>query len=360
MKNDILKCNLKRLESEYKKILIQSKEELLKNNSQSIIDGIIVFWYKNKKFINTVLNNISEAYSSYIFTGATFLDLSDFEHFPFVALGKYHFLDDPVCRYAQVLGKSKNVDFDAQTKEQLKLTIEDNIKILENYSDQIYILPIGFLTEVDSHLIWNASLQAFFSLFKNPSTIRDKYSNLKTIDDIIPELNSGIEQHIILSEDDDVSLELSKRVERYIQTSKLPLADTATEAEIFRFALISNMMQAFHIILMCSNYKMIPYIRYSVCFKYVLNLSCNFDNNQEISDMIFKCSIAYILYNCFDKSKIKSVDFKNYCSTLKQENFSDRVFNELKQSGISTNNPSLSKIREIIVENLQILYYELI
>jgi hypothetical protein len=92
----------------------------------------------------SILKYIDKSYSSFIFTGASFLDLSDLEHFPFRTIRKYHFLDDPICKYTRTIGLPKNHKFDEEIKKQLELAIEDNIKIIENCAEEIYILPISF------------------------------------------------------------------------------------------------------------------------------------------------------------------------------------------------------------------------
>ena len=357
--NDVLISSLNEIQLEYRDILVNCKEKLLSNNPFSVIDSINVFWYENKKLINTILKYIDKPYSSFVFTGASFLDLSDLEHFPFRTIGKYHFLDDPICKYTRTIGLPKNHKFVEEIKKQLELAIEDNIKIIEKCAEEVYILPISFLFDADPKLRFRAVEQAFFSLFDDEDMNNKKYSSLKTPEDVLAKLSPGVEKQIILSEEDDFSLDFKTRLENYKNTTILPLEDTASDAEIFKFALFSYMLQAFDILLMCAQFQMAPYIRYSVCFKYTLHLSANFKGNSDISNMMLKSSVAYILYNCFDKSQIESIDFLKYCRLINEFDISNKIFREIYKYNITYESLNVNKVQEIIMHNLTDMFKKL-
>ena len=112
------------------------------------------------------------------------------------------------------------------------------------------------------------------------------------------------------------------------------------------------MLQAFDILLMCSQYQMVPYIRYSVCFDYTLILSANFKGNQDISKMMLKGFVANILYNCFDKKQVESVDFLKYCRTIDELDISNKIFREISNINITYEKLNAKNVQEIIIHNL--------
>lgn len=353
MKSNLLKDELQKLQIEYRIVLESALENINQKDSKAVIDEINVFWFRNKKLVQCILNYLHEPYTAYVFTAATILDLDDYEHYPFVSLGKYHFWDDPIYRYSEIATKIDNTSFGEQMLQQVILTIKDNINILDNARDIIYILPIRLLSNIDSDLIHRAAQQAFLSLFKNDLDFSFYRKNFKTISDIKKELASGIENSIIFSEDDNNSLDFETKFRIYKESTVLPLPANSTDAEIFWFGMYSYLAQAFDTILMCTEYQLIPYIRYEVAFKYILKLSGNFGKSQELKDMVFKCAIAHTLHHNFDKRKIHNIDFRKYYQEIQKYNFENQVFSDLQIEKISIDNPSLDKMVSIINKNLE-------
>lgn len=359
MGNDLLKDELKDLQSEYKKILERASKDIFKNNSTAVVDEINVFWYRNRKIVQCVLRNLCSPYHAYVFTGATILDMADYEHYPFVTLGKCHFFDDPISKYATIVEKTKKTVFTKQLQEQTLATINDNLVILEQAEDIIYILPIRLLSEFDNQFAHKAAMQAFLSLFKEKFVFEDYRKRFKTIEDIIGGLSPHMGSGIIFSKEDDTTLDLKTRFNNYKNTNSLPLPVNASDAEIFWFCLYAFFSQAFDIIFMCAEYQLIPYVRFDVTFKYILSLSANFEDSQEIKDMIFKCAIAHILYRTFDKEKFASFNFREYYHSVQLCDFESNLFYDLRRENITFPNPSLAKIAGIIEKNFDRLFSEL-
>ena len=351
MGTDLLKDELKELQIAYKEILERASKDIFKDDSAAVIDEINVFWHRNKKLVHCILKNLCDSYRAYVFTGAIILDIADFEHYPFVTLGKYHFWDDPVYKYAALLGKTKSTSFDKKMREQIIETINDNIRILSEAADIIYILPIRLLSEIDAQMVHDAGIQAFLSLFKEKFDFEHYQKHFNTIEDIKNGLSRGVDKSLIFSADDDNTLDLETRFSNYKKTNILPLPPTASDAEVFWFSIYANMSQAFDTILMCVEYQLIPYIRYDVAFKYIISLSENFGDNQEIKDMIFKCAVAHVIYQTFDKEKIKKFDFREYYQSIQRYDFENNLFSDLKCEDITFSNPSIGKTVNIIEKN---------
>lgn len=164
MAKDLLLHELSLLQEEYKELLIKASHDILSTNINAVIDEIIVFWSRNKKLVNCILNYLNKPFSSYVFTAATLLDIDDNEHFPFIAFGEYNFWDDPIYRYIEITKNIKNTNWGKRLQEEVLKTINDNIKIIEKTNGFIYILPIRLLAEKKIiELTYQAASQVYLS-----------------------------------------------------------------------------------------------------------------------------------------------------------------------------------------------------
>lgn len=352
MGSDLLRDELQKLQIEYRNILEQASKNIYQKESDAIIDEINIFWYKNKKLIQCILRYLHKPYSAYVFTAATIMDLDDYEHYPFVSLGKYHLWDDPICKYAEVARKVDN-PFGQKLREQIISTINDNIKILDRASEIIYILPIRLLSDIDAKMLHNAAQNVFLSMFKENLNFENYRKNFRTISDIKNGLLSGVEKSIVFSEEDDNTLDLETRFRNYKEYTVLPLSIEATDAEVFWFGIYGYILQVFDILFMCSEYQLIPYIRFKVAIQYILMIYPNYRNNQELKDMMFKCIIAHVLHITFDKEKIFNINFREYYQTIQNYNFENRLFSDLQNKKISLSNLTMKRVVPIIDRNFE-------
>lgn len=351
--NNMLETELYNIQFEYKKILKNALENIYQKDSEAVIDEIGVFWERNRKIIQCILRYLFPPYSAYVFTSATILDLDDYEHFPFITLGKFHLWDDPIYKYVTMLRNvDVNMDFDQMMKRQIISTIEDNIKIIDQASGIIHILPIRLFTEANQ-LIYKAANQAFFSMFKEDINQDTYNSNFKTIGDIKNGLSPGVDKSIIFSEGEDNTVSLENRFRNYKDSADLPLPKDATDADIFWFAIFSYLAQAFDTILLGVEHKLVPYIRFEVAFKYVLIISPNFRENNELLDMLFKCAIAHVLHHDFDKSKIYGIDFRDYYEAIRKYDIEHKIFTDLKQRNLTFSKISLKEVMTITNNNFE-------
>jgi hypothetical protein len=201
-----------------------------------------------------------------------------------------------------------------------------------------------------AELAHKAASQAFLSMFKEKITMEEYNSKFETIQDIKEALKHGIERNIILSEDDDNSLDLEIRFLQFIDINDTPLPANATQAELFWFYLYAFLSQAFDIMLMCTEYRLIPYIRYNVALKYLLTISANFGDSIELSEMLFKCVVANIVHYSFDKERIAGLDFNLYCDYIRSYDFENKLYKRLSDNGISLKTPSVEKTEAIILD----------
>ena len=67
------------------------------------------------------------------------MDFEDNEHLPFLLMGDKHILDDPLSKYSEIRSKmpdGKDTEF---LYEQIGVTAEDNLKLLENVHGEIFV-----------------------------------------------------------------------------------------------------------------------------------------------------------------------------------------------------------------------------
>lgn len=355
MINRYLKEKVISLQNDYCYILKEAVSKFSTEDFPMIVDEINLFWFANRDLVKLILNNISSDYDCYTFTGATFLDIDDLEHYPFVALGRVHVVDDPLYKYAGIVSSIHNQDFAEQLRGQMLLAIKDNIKILENYSDTIYILPVTLISDNTSDLLKKAAEQAFFSMFKDNSITLKKYCNeFIYIEDIKKALRDGVSETLVFSDDNNGD-DLCSRFRNHIAQVH-PFSDEINEAMIFFYIVNGFFLQAFDILLRCAEYHMIPYLRYEVTFRYTILLGTNFSNNTEMQMILFKSICTHLLYRVFDKNKIRDIDFKYFFSNINKENFDGNLFEALHQAGVNRSNPSFQKIMDVMKNELNRIF----
>jgi len=350
--NDFLLTKIKELQNEYIDFLRNALNNFEKEDFYPTLDEINLFWYSNREIVKLILNNISNEHECYTFTGASFLDIEDNEHFPFVAFGEIHIVDDPLHKFIETSQNIKDADYKARLKEQIVNAIRDNIRIIEEYSDAILIFPVTLLTDIGSDIIMNATEQAFLSMFKDVTMTKERYlTEFNNIEDVINSLDENALNKIIFDEYDDLTIKLDKRFRDFL-TETNPFGNQLNEAVIF-FSIISGFFaQAFNILLTCAQYNMIPYIRYNVTYRYTVLLGGNLTGNEGMDRILFKMSCAHLLYRNFDKGLIVNINFDDYLKRIRSDGFNDVVFNRIQERGFDIKKFNAKEISEIIKNEL--------
>ncbi|MFA5294705.1 MAG: hypothetical protein WC382_04235 [Methanoregulaceae archaeon] len=322
-KNDLLFKKISSIQIEYKFILEKIVDNVYPDDiSDSILDEINIFWSTRLDIVDLYLRNLSPSHDTYAFTGATFLDLEELEHYPLILLGDIHILDDQAYYYASLVGYKKDSEFSNRLKQQIVNSIKSNIEILSKYGDYILILPLRSSKPEYRDFIAKNMNSVFLDLFKDPpASIEEYFANYKTIDDVGNGLRDDIPDVLLLSDTDDISKPFRERLDTAQKDKSFSL--DIDESFGFRFYTIvgGHLGQALDIIFTCYNYNITPYIRYRVAFYYLLLLSQNFSEQEDIFPMFFKGRLARAVYVNFDTDRFKDVDFYDYCSVVKESNF---------------------------------------
>lgn len=322
-KNDLLFEKICLIQTEYRYILEKIVDNVSPDDiSDAILDEINLFWATRLEIVDLYLRNLSPTQDIYAFTGATFLDLDELEHYSLMLLGDIQILDDQAYIYANVVAKVKNPEFTQRMRKQIVNSIRSNLEILSKFNNNILVLPVRSSDFEHQQLIQKNLIHAFLELFKNPPNSMEEYfETYTTIDDLCNGLRDYVPNVLILSDTDDISKPFKERLNIALKDKCLSLGIDESIAFKFSTIVTGYLGQALDIIISCGTYKIIPYIRYSVAFHYVLLLSQNFAEQKEIQLMFFKCCLARVIYQDFDIERFKEVDFNVYYTVVRKSNF---------------------------------------
>lgn len=340
------------IQAEYKELLTNFLNSWDDRSLITILDEIQVFWTKHQRLITCALTFHSPPYRSFVFTGATIFDIDENEHYPFLCLGDFHIWDDPICAYMQTALHSPNDAFNAKLKSQVMETIADNIKLIDSLTGKVFILPVRMLNATDPEFIHRIATDAFLSIFKEKMSFKDYQNSFSTIDEIIQAIDESIHKTLIFSPKDDTTADLRTRFINYRATADLPLPADTSDAFIFWFCIYSNIAQVVDILSSCLQYKLVPYIRYKVCFQYMLLITDSFHDNPEVAQMLFPCIISHVLYHSFDTKKYSRISIDDMCFALHSKKFEQQLYKALSEADITLDKPNVAKTVQIIEQEL--------
>ena len=350
---DIIEKELSNIQIEYLTILKESLN-LIDSDWLSVVDNINKFWYKHKKIIKSSLSNWFLPNETYLFTAACVLDYNDKGHLPFLLYGKQHIFDDPICRYAQSVINTKGTNFSTKLNEKIKDLIYDNILILENLNNLIYILPVSFLFNDDNPDILKNCDSIFLNMFNKEMSMKDYLQNVKTCNDLEAILKPDIINKIPFDTNDNLELSLTERIKLHREKNDY-LPKEANDAEIFLIIVFGHISQTMNSIFICINYDFIPYLRYDVAFKYFTHLIGNFLKIENVELLLNKASLSYFTKQIFNKANVKYSSiftYRNQC--LK---FEATLFENVLKNGSFPSDLTPQLLEKIILKGLEEFIY---
>lgn len=337
---DIVHAKLKEIQYDYLQILKRIKLNI-NINFKASIDEINLFWLKNKKFVLFLLSDYFCPYNTILFTGATYLDCKQNEQFPFIVCDGFHIVDDNVSSYGNIIDKIDDEIFNNSIRDQFMAAIDDDIFILENYSNYIYILPVHYLCDEEDNVIKSAE-NIFLKLFQpNFSNLGEYFAKVQTISDLEEYLIPNVEKSLILYENDSNNIPLQERIENYIISSKanLDLMNKST-SYVFFSSVFSHISQTLSIINICLKYQLIPYLRYNVAFHYFCHLIENFNRFDKIDEIKNKSITCYLIHKSFDLTSVNASIFGNFVKKIKEKEIYKNLYKEISDKNNKINNIS--------------------
>lgn len=304
------------IQEEYKQLLEELYDEKDKDEFVYVIDEISLFWYSKRNVVELIMENISEDFDAYLFTGATYLDIEGGEHYPFVSLGKVHIVDDPLAKYAEAIKLNLNDSFYRMMKKQIILAFGDNLRILEECFGKVFLLPVTLINRIEDSLVKEGSEKVLVSMFKEELSIKEVLA-IKSLSELVSMLKESIQEQIVFLEGEDRKEDIIIRFETYLNEMNNPFEDMR-ECHKFLYSILGFISQSLQILLCAVQYKMVPYIRYGVTFNYLTIIGGNFLDVPRMQEMMFKTAFTYFFYKNFDWQLTKLIEFNGYCDVVEQ------------------------------------------
>lgn len=327
------------------------------SHAPEALDEINLFWLHHIKEIQLYLKSWFPGNKSYAFTAATYMNYSNKEYLPFLLMGDKHVLDDPLCRYAETL---RNVPASANAEilyNQIGITAENNLKILEEISGDIFVLPFRLSNQsYDNGTLYQCGERVFINLFNDINSLDEYFTKCNSIEDIIQYAREDIGNLILFSEDDDFSLSIKERFRSAITGTQYMIDINKSDSYNFYCLVFGYLQQAFDVIASCVEYGCIPFITSSVSLHYIALLSNNMLEIENVAMFRYRMIVAYILYRLCDKNRLSTVCFDVFIKKKHQFHFDSKLFHSLSEHEINEYNFSNHLIAPEISDRLEEFY----
>ena len=181
--SNLLLNEIVKIQSEYLALLSNLLPQLKCGHSPEVLDEINLFWVRHMGAVQLYLKSAFGGENSYVFTASTFLDYEDAEHFPFLLLGEKHILDDPLGKYSEMCNRMPAGQDAESLYTQIVQTAEDNIKIITNCRNYIFILPLRLLSQSQKYTsLFEIGEQVFLNLFVDIENLDNYFQKCASFD----------------------------------------------------------------------------------------------------------------------------------------------------------------------------------
>lgn len=357
MKSNLLLNKIVFIQNEYHQLLVKLLPKLQSSHFTAALDELNLFWLRYIDVVQLYLKYMFSGKESYVFTASTYMDFEDNEHLPFLLVGKKHLLDDPLSSYAELCQKMPEGRDSELLYEQIKITAEDNLKILENTKNGIFILPLRILNQSKADKsFFQLGEQIFTSLFNEIESLDDYFKKCNSIEDVINFACKNIGNLILFSEYDNPSLPFEKRFEIFLSESEYMIDKSQTDSYNFFIQVFGCIQQAIDIIISCWNYDCIPYIRYPVSLHYIILILENMTDNKYVKMLQYKMIIAFIVHQSFDKERFVNVSTDVFLKKNQEYDFNEKLFCTLEHCNLNDDNYSMEEIKKLVLNELDKFY----
>ncbi|MBS6474548.1 MAG: hypothetical protein KH354_00955 [Clostridiales bacterium] len=361
MKSNLLLNKINLIQTEYKELLTALFPKLKSRHAPEALDEINLFWLRHIEEVQLYLRAWFPGENSYVFTASTFMDYEDNEHLPFLLMGDKHILDDPLSKYSEIRNKmpeGRDAEF---LYEQIGVTAEDNLKLLENVREKIFILPLRLFNQFrDCNSIYEVGEQAFVGLFNGINGLNDYFAKCSSIEDIMSFARDDIGKLVMFSEDDDAALPFEERFRIALTGTQYMVDENKPDSYNFFMLVFGCIQQAVDVIVSCVEYGCIPYIRYPVSLHYISLLSESMLDIDHIIILRYKMSVSFIVYQLCNKERLAKVPLDEFWRKNKEYDFNEKLFSALEQHGVNKNNFLSLKITQVVIDEIEKFYEQLI
>lgn len=345
------------IQNEYKELLTVLLPKIKSTHISEALDEINLFWIRHMGVVQLYLRTWFASGNGYVFTAATCMDFDNGEHLPFLLMGDKHILDDPLSSYIVMLRRMQDGEDKKCLANQIVITAECNLRVLENVSPDILILPLRLINQsVSNDSFYKIGEQIFVSFFNGIDSLNDYFEKCDSIDDIIRLGREDIGNLVMFSEYDDAQLSFKERFNAEVARSQYMINKNKADVVNFYYLVFGCIMQAVDVITSCIEYNCIPYIRYPVALHYVSLFLEGMSNSKQIKSIYFRMGVAFIIGKIVNTDKLLQVDLKEFIIKTKEYNFNNKLLQRLNVNGINENNYLNHRITPFVIEELEEFY----
>ncbi len=354
--------HIQRFQAEYYELITQflsshNVNELTARQISLFIDELKYFWMARLDIIDVELEDLTEHSVCFLLSGATYLDVSEKEHFYFISLGDFHLLHDPFLKiehFFRIPEGSINTDDYVNV---FRRALIDTIKVLENYQSVFYILPIQLLA-IENEQKHRELLNEFFmkfisSIFKKEYEDQDSFcEDFDTFEDIEKQLEPYVRNRIVFNSFSEDGASLRRKIESYKASAPgyAQLVTGQSEARVFLVTLYSYIAQISDILLICLMLRLYPYIRYEVTFSYLTLIMYTFIEDERIKDMIEKAIVFYIFRKEMNGAFNQLDSFEYYYKKICEKRALPEILGIMRKSNINIFQGGVQEVAKMIQE----------
>ncbi len=351
--------NIQKSQGQYFDLLKSYKKQIFSDEINQrqiamIIDEIQCFWLDRKDILTFELENLTSKRECFMLSGAVYLDVKDNEHYVFKALGEEHIISDPLLKLENFFRIPAQI-FDKESIEIFRRAYSDLLDILSNYQNIFYILPIHQIAISDEREHMEL-LQDFYLKFINTvlneelKDFDDFFEKYSSYEDIEKNMTSFFKSNLTFDEYNNKTLSLKEKTETYInsQSIMISLTKNKSEAEKFILALQNYVTQIIDILVIALITDITPFIRFKPTFHYLTIVMYTFIEDEYFKNMIEKTIVYYIFYNTIRKEDLVKMDFNEFVSIAKENNFLNSILTNIKEHKINIFKTGIEEIGNII------------
>lgn len=326
------------VQNKYLSLLKEIGEVPTEDISLSMIDSVNVFWYENRNIVRLVFDYLFKARDTYCFSAATIFDVDDRGQDSFFLLGEYHVFDDPIPSYLNTVNGISDKIYLKKMKSIISDTIKDNIRILEEMGNHLFILPLRYSSViVNRHAkeLNEIAENLFCNLFTNISNIEEYRSKVVTTDDLVQHFDKHNSAFILLFEGDNPSESWENRIEKFKEENDYLDKKMLSNGDLFFMAVYGNLRQALALFDMADTFGVIPFIRSFIPLHYYILLVSTLESNlksksdiTEVKNSLWKTKVSYFLYREFRKREF-NYSLDELIQKARDIDFENKIFNDL-------------------------------
>lgn len=174
MSSDLLLNRIRKIQEEYKALLIKLLPKLTCSYAYAALDEIHIFWRKLYSIIRLYLKQRFANSGGYIFTATSCLHCFSAESASFILMGNNLIFDDPLGEYAVTCNELESGKDAEHLYMQIGKTAQETVSIIENIGNLMLVLPIRLISQIEhKDIIYQIASATFLALFRNIDSIED-------------------------------------------------------------------------------------------------------------------------------------------------------------------------------------------